>query len=150
MTRNAPSIFFDIVLPSVDVYSDLSLIIPWYYNGHWKYALSMTVPLFLQFLSTSYKWFQLEDKKNKCWSWILLLLQCWPQWMAFRAIRLDYKNDKTADEKKKELMREVTSTEPFLEAWPSIMIMTVIWIPALISQQIQEPNCYQNSLGSDP
>ena len=41
--RIAHSFIFDVALPSVDVYSDLSLIIPWYWNGHYKYAASMTL-----------------------------------------------------------------------------------------------------------
>ena len=73
--RIAPSFIFEVVLPSVDVYSDLSLIIPWYWNGHIKYATSMTVPLLLQFVSTIYKWFQLEKRESKKWSWTILLLQ---------------------------------------------------------------------------
>ena len=73
--RIAPSFIFDVALPSVDVYSDLSLIIPWYRNGHLKYAASMTAPLLLQFISTAYKWFQLEKRESKKWSWTILLLQ---------------------------------------------------------------------------
>ena len=46
-------------------------------------------------------------------------------------MRFDFKNDPKADDKKKELMREVTTTEPFLEAWPSIIIMTIIWLSVL-------------------
>ena len=91
----------------------------------------MTLPVFLQFLSTCYKWIRLEKRENKRWSWILLLLQFWPQWRAIRVINLSYKDDGKAERKKQELLREVTSTEPFLEAWPSIIIMTMIWVPFL-------------------
>ena len=87
----------------------------------------MSIPVFLQFLSTIQKWVRLEKEENKKWSWLLLLFQCWPQWRAIRIINLTFKNDKKAEEKRKKLMREVTSTEPYLEAWPSIIIMTVIW-----------------------
>lgn len=141
--RIAPSFIFDVALPSLDVYSDLSLIIPWYWNGHYKYAASMTAPLLLQFSSTAYKWFQLENPKSKKWSWIVLLLQCWPQWRAIRMMHLDFRNDKQAEAKKKELMREVTTTEPFLEAWPSIIVMTIIWILA-VKDRIFEKICYDN------
>ena len=92
--------------------------------------MSMTVPVLLLFLSTIYKWIRLEKRENKKWSWVILLLQFWPQWRAIRVMRLDFKNDPRTDDKKKELMREVTTTEPFLEAWPSIIIMTMIWMYA--------------------
>ena len=91
----------------------------------------MTFPLFLQFLSTTYKWFRLEKRESKRWSWIILLLQCWPQWRAIRIIQLDIQKDEEAEAKKRELMREVTTTEPFLEAWPSIIVMTIICSSAI-------------------
>ena len=127
-----PSFVFDVILPSADVYSDLSLVIPWYWNGHYKYASSMTFPLLLQFLSTTYKWFRLEKRESKRWSWIILLLQCWPQWRAIRIIQLEMQKDEEAQAKKIELMREVTTTEPFLEAWPSILVMTIICFISII------------------
>ena len=124
--RISPSMVFDVALPSIDVYSDFSLTLGWAWYGHWKFAISMTVPIVLQFMSTIYKWIQLEKRESKKWSWILLLLQFWPQLRAIRIMNLDFKNDKKAEAKKSELMRTITSTEPFLESWPSIIIMTII------------------------
>ena len=73
----------------------------------------------------------MEKPEDKKWSWILLFLQLWPQWRAIRIIRLLYRNDPRAVDKKKTLNSEITSTEPFLEAWPSVMIMTIIWVHAM-------------------
>ena len=129
--RVAPSFVFDVALPSLDVYSDVSLTLGWYCNGHWKYATSMTIPLVLQFASTIYKWVRLEKGEHKKWTWIALVLQFWPQWRALRVMNLDFKKDMKFKEKKKELMREITTTEPFLEAWPSIIIMTIIWLSTM-------------------
>ena len=125
-----PLCLFDVTLPTLDIYSDLSLVIPWYLASHWKYATCMSIPLILQFSSTIYKWIQIEKPKRKKWSWILLLLQVWPQWRAFRVMILLHKNAERAQNKKQELLREISSTEPFLEAWPSILIMTIIWVQA--------------------
>ena len=86
----------------------------------------MLIPVVLQFVSTIYKWIRLEKTNSKRWTWIPLVLQFWPQWRALRIINLDRKDTIKADEKKKELKREVTSTEPFLEAFTSLLIMTVI------------------------
>jgi len=130
MKRIVPSFVFDVVFPSLDVYSDLSLIIEWFIKRHWIYAISMSMPVLLQFLFTIHKWVRLEKSESKKWSWLFLLIQFWPQWRAIRAMNLDCKNDEKAERKKKELMREVTSTEPYLEAWPSIIIMTVIMVSA--------------------
>ena len=103
--RVSPSFIFDVFMPSIDVYSDFSLILGWYWNRHWKYAISMTFPLLLHFLSTIYKWIRLEKPENKKWSWSILLLQFWPQWRAIRIMRLDFRNDLKTETKKKELMR---------------------------------------------
>lgn len=43
---------------------------------------------------------------------------------------MDLKNNTETENKRKELMREVISTEPFLESFPSIMVMTAIWFHA--------------------
>ena len=95
---------FDVGLPTLDVYSDLSLIIPWYINDHVIYAGAMTVPLLMQFLSSIFKWVRLEKTKDKRWSWIFLLLQVWPQLRALRWIRLVYKGHPRALQKKKKMM----------------------------------------------
>ena len=60
-----------------------------------------TVPLLLQFSSTAYKWFKLEKSESKKWSWTILLLQFWPQWRAIRIMRLDFRNEEKAEEKRK-------------------------------------------------
>ena len=121
-------------MPSFDVYSDMSLIIGWFLTGHPIYALTMTVPISLQFLSSIYKWYQIDSPKTKKWSWILVILQFWPQFRALRVIRLLYKNDSRADEEKKKMMSDVLMTEPYLEALPSVMAMTAIFMHASIRE----------------
>ena len=103
---------------------------------------------------------RLEKKERKCWSWIPLILQCWPQVRALRIIHLDLKNNIKAETKKKELMREVNSTEPFLEAFSCAMIMTVIRTIAMKDETftnycIENPNykeCpeYNNTIYAPP
>ena len=118
-------------MPTFDVYSDFSLLLAWIWNLHWRFAIGMSIPVVLQFVSTIYKWIRLEKTNSKRWTWIPLILQFWPQWMALRIINLDRKDTIKAEEKKKELQREVTYTEPFLEAFTSILILTVIWMISL-------------------
>merc|ERR1711963_71864 len=136
--RILPSVIFDVGLPSLDVYSDVSLIIGWFLAGHPIYAWTMTVPVLLQFLSTAYKWYYVDKPDTKRWSWILLLLQCWPQFRALRVIRLLYKGVPKANEKMKKMMNDISSTEPYLEAWPSVMAMTAIWMHALGSRSFSQ------------
>ena len=83
----------------------------------------MTVPVLLQFISTVYKWYQIDKRDTKKWSWISVLPQCWPQFKTLRVINLLYKDDPKAIEKKEKIMREISLTEPYLEAWASVLIL---------------------------
>ena len=150
--RILPSIILDVALPSLDVYSDISLIIGWLRWNPWgsreyNYGLMMIVPVLLQILSSIYKWYQIDDPKTKKWSWILVIFQCWPQFRSLKVVRLLYKNDSRAEEEKKKMMRDVLSTEPYLEAWPSVMITTGIWMGELIRFRRNENDVF-GELGS--
>ena len=123
--------FFDVFLPTLDVYGDASLVIPWYYQGHYAYASLMTAPMILNYIFTAYKWWSMEKASDKKWSWVLVMLQLWQQWNAFKVMRLIYKKDDRAEEKKKRTLKELSSIEPFFESVPSILIMTGIWLYAV-------------------
>ena len=99
--RALPSFVLDVLVPTLDVYSDISIIVPWIIASHYKYAGSMAFPLLLQFAATIVKWYQLEKSKDKKWSWVFLVLQFWPQLRALRVIKMIYNGDTRADEKKK-------------------------------------------------
>ena len=116
LQRVLPSVIFDVGLPTLDVYGDLSLIIPWLIGGHYVYGASMSVPLLLSFISIAYKWYRIEKSHDKRWSWVFLLLQCWPQLRALRVIRKLYNGHPRANEAKRKFSTELGSIEPFLEA----------------------------------
>ena len=48
--------FLDVLLPTLDVYGDVSLIVSWHNQGYNEYAAMMTIPLMLNYLFMSYKW----------------------------------------------------------------------------------------------
>ena len=123
--------FFDVILPTFDVYGDFSLILSWLIRGHPVYAGMMTVPMLLNYIFTSYKWWVMEKKKksdSRKWSWILVLLQFWQQWNVLKVIVKLVKKDDQAEEKKKTMLRELSSIEPFMESMPSMLFMTCIWM----------------------
>ena len=148
--------FLDLLLPTLDVYSDVSLIVSWYYQGYYSYTLGyynrysgsannayqafivyaamMTIPLMLNYLFMSYKWWTMENASDKKWSWILVLLQLWQQWNALKIIYKFFKKDIRAEEEKKRMLKELSSIEPFFESVPSILIMTCVWLHAHGSQ----------------
>ena len=75
-----------IIVPSWDVYSDTAVTINLFLNGDIFYGLSMLIPQFLNIIFTLITWNKLEKKNCKHWSWILVLLQCWPQFYIARII----------------------------------------------------------------
>ena len=96
--------FFDIVLPTFDVYGDASLILSWLTMGHPVYAGMMCVPMALNYIFTSYKWWSIEKQKksdSRKWSWVLVLFQVWQQWNASKVIYRIYKKDDRAQEKRR-------------------------------------------------
>ena len=79
------------------------------------------------------------------------MLQLWQQWNAFKVMRLIYKKDDRAEEKKKRMLRELSSIEPFFESVPSILIMTCIWLHAgglYNVKQYYDPTSYWMHAGS--
>ena len=52
-----------------------------------RWGISLTIPILLTFCFTTIHWWKMESKEGKCWTWVLVLLQLWPQ---YRAIRLIY------------------------------------------------------------
>ena len=121
-------LLLDVLLPICDVYGDISLVIPWYLLGHYYYAMSMMIPMILSYIFTLIKWWSFEEKGNMWWSWILVLLQLWTPWRAWNVMILLYKNDNQAQAKKKEMMRELSSIEPFVESVPAAAVMCFLWI----------------------
>ena len=75
-----------IMTPSWDVYSDWAVTIQLFLRGDPLYAISMMVPQILNVVFTFFMWKKLEKEKAKRWSWILVIIQCWPQFFAARIV----------------------------------------------------------------
>ena len=126
--------FFNIFLPTLDVYGDASLIVSWFIRGHTVYAGLMTVPMAFNYVFTTYKWWSMEKEKksdSRKWSWVLLLFQVWQQWNALKVMIKLFKKDDRAEEEKNRILKELSSIEPFFESLPSILIMTCIGLHTL-------------------
>ena len=80
---------FGIVLPTADVYSDITFIWKIYQNGHPEYASVAIVPLILSFFFTLRQWWKVEaDFINRIQTLPCTILQLWPQ---YRVLRVLYK-----------------------------------------------------------
>ena len=112
----------NIVLPTMDLYRDLSMMTRLFnseYSEHSAWIGFLFLFLFINFLFTSLAWWRLETAEDKRWSWLLLVLQVWPQSRAVRVIWLTWTGHPKAGEEKAKLDMEVGGLEPFLEAMPT-------------------------------
>ena len=112
----------NIILPTMDLYRDITMMSMLFATEYSEYSwgiLFLFIGLLINFIFTSLAWWRLESPTDKSWSWILLLLQVWPQSRAVRVIWLIWTGDPKASEEKARLDREVGGLEPFLEAMPT-------------------------------
>ena len=75
---------FNIVLPTVDIFLDITLILKLFKNGFWGSGTIVVTGIVTNFIFTSLAWWRMESANQKKWSWIFLLLQLWPQLRAFQ------------------------------------------------------------------
>ena len=121
-----------ILLPSFDIYSDISLsyslIFATYepYCGleaknHYLYGSSMLIPIIAANLFTIPHWLKRENTwKKRLFTIPFLILQFWPQWQVLKVIKLMWQKDVRWREEKEQLEKEISSIEPFLESLPMV------------------------------
>ena len=114
-----------IAFPTLDLYKDVRVVIVTMvtYPQYWQFGTFLLMTNIINFFFTCFTWWRLETRLNKYWSWILLLLQLWPQFEAVKVLWLMWKGDKQAKQEKLKLDREVGGLEPFLESLPSVFIV---------------------------
>ena len=128
-------VLLNILLPTVDVYSDLALVTKLYYGKceyrirvsikpHPKWATLLLVPFLVNYTLSWITWFRTE--KQKKFSWIAALLGCYPQLVAARIIWLFWTQPANGVKEKKHLERNLMENEIFTEAVPSALIMTFL------------------------
>ena len=117
-----------IVLPTVDVYSDIALATKLYHNGHPNWASLLLGPFLVNYTLAWIAWFTTEKKKK--FSWIAALLGCSPQLVAARIIWLFWTQPKKGVREKKHLERNLMENEIFTEAVPSALIMAFLLVVA--------------------
>ena len=113
----------NIVLPSLDLYRDITMMTRLfnieYIEHNYLWIGFLFLCLLINFFFTSLTWWRLDTPQDKRWSWLLLLLQVWPQSRAVWVIWLTWTGNPKASQEKAKLDREVGGLEPFLEAMPT-------------------------------
>eukprot|EP00092_Neocalanus_flemingeri_P009234 GFUD01009939.1.p1 GENE.GFUD01009939.1~~GFUD01009939.1.p1 ORF type:complete len:552 (-),score=107.03 GFUD01009939.1:142-1797(-) len=121
-------VIFSIIVPSVDSISDITLGIRFLLNGRPWWALSVLSPVLANTLFTALLWTRLEVSAVKRWSWVLVLLQVWPQYCAARVVWLFYSGRHNAIREKEQFERGIISLEPFIESVPQVLILCNIYL----------------------
>ena len=78
VTSSLSLLLFNITMPSLDIYNDVSLLES-LYKRHWNCFSVIVTALSFNFVFTCIAWWRIEPRCQKTWSWIFLLLQIWPQ-----------------------------------------------------------------------
>ena len=113
---------FKVVLPTMDVYSDIALATKLYIRQHYMWATSLLLPFLINYALSWFAWFTYE--KQKKFSWIAPLLGCYPQLVAARIIWLFWTQPLKGVREKRNFERNLIANEIFTEAVPTAFIMT--------------------------
>ena len=108
-----PMLVLDVALPLSDNVSDLALILRWYLSGHAKYATGMLIPFLMNVCGNIYNWWKWDSKKEKKFTWMLLILQLWPVYRAIKVIILIFKKDPHAEEAKNKFECQIAGLEAY-------------------------------------
>ena len=122
LTPILKTLILNIVLPTLDVYLDVRFV-HLLFPEYWGCGLLVVGGILANFLFTALAWWRLEPRHLKSCTWLLLLLQVWPQFKGVQVIWLTMNRDPRAAELGELMDREVTSLEPFLEALPSMFVL---------------------------
>ena len=84
VTPSIKLFMFNIVLPTMDIILDITMIQKLFTNGYWGCGTLVVTGIITNSIFTSLAWWRLEPRDQKKWSWIFLLLQLWPQLRALQ------------------------------------------------------------------
>jgi hypothetical protein len=130
-------IVFNVLLPSLDVYSDIALIVKFISSDHYNWAGLLIVPFTLNYLLTWGVWWRLDKMKKKYW--IAVALACYPQFRAVKVILSIWRNSsEKALEKKRTLEREVSEYEVFAESAITAVVMTYLMMTGVGSREFHD------------
>jgi len=119
-----PLFVLNIILPTVDIYSDLALVIQMFLSSEASIGGILLVPFLLNYLLTWIVWWRI-DKMKKI-SFISTTLSCYPQFCAAKVIYAIFTNSGKTEAMKKELRRDVAELEVFVESVFSTLIITFL------------------------
>merc|ERR1712179_147798 len=90
--------------------------------GREDFAVLLLIPFLLNYLVSWVKMWQLDQ--CRILSLLAAMLSCYPQYLAGRVIHMIWAGKEKWSQRKRMLEREVSEVEVFIEAVPSVFVMT--------------------------
>ena len=120
-----------LVLPTVDVGTDLRIAIIWFSTRR-NWSLSVFCALIGQTACSAVLWFYLEPPSRRKYSWVLVIFQVFPQ---YRAVFIIYNfvrksSDANAKETRMVYDQKISTIEPYVESMPQVIILTASFFSA--------------------
>lgn len=130
-------IVLGIIVPSVDMVSDLTLSVKLFLEGHGLWALLVLLPVIANFLFTVPAWRRWPAPPHKrSLDVAALILQVWPQYVCFTIARDMLQGKEGWQGRRESYNRNVSTLEPFIESLSQLIIKLCIW--TFFNQKHQE------------
>ena len=120
-----------VLLPTVDVGTDLELAIIWFSTRR-AWSISIICTIIGHTICSAILWYFLEPGSRKRYSWIFVISQTYPQYRAAFII-YDFITkcpDEAAKERRSIYDQKIGTIEPFIESVPQVIILTASWFSA--------------------
>ena len=106
-----PLIAFGILLPTLDIFTDIKFAMRLFSKGHPKFAWSMLAPVIISFSFMTLHWLRMESTiKKRLKSLPFLIMQVWPQVQVLKIIKMGCCDKNPQWRQRKESMeRDITS-----------------------------------------
>ena len=111
---------FSIGFPLTDTFSDINLMANFFMYEHTRWGSGILTILSFQTTCTMILWALIEKGPKKRFTWILVLLQLWPQFRAAMVIIAIFRRKSNAEKQKKAFQRVITPLEPYTESLPQV------------------------------
>ena len=123
-------ITFDILLPTADVFGDINFAIAAFSSQNIGIGCAMILPVLFSLMFNVYKWFfkDHDSPKEKKLTWILVMLNLWPQYQIVKLLLLIARKKPKCIWKpvQDKIKKDLSFIEPFIEAIPqSFMTMGI-------------------------
>ena len=104
-------VIFGLILPTTDIYSDISFAVKLFWNNHPRYACSILAPVILSFLFMIVHWLRMESTlRKRLISLPFLILQIWPQVQVCKILKMGlYDKNPQWKQRKDSMDRDVSS-----------------------------------------